>query len=223
MRFSKHRIIIIGQISRIYKVAYEFDGNHFSIVNFRQIKTKTSRKRKFKIVYVKPRSSPIHASKFSQTSFPRKHVAVQSESSKLTKSSQTVFETKSKISQAYVLTSSNKTQTDERCFKTIAVQTDEEIPRLDNKHPLVEEKEADIPHEEVQTICFLNKIGEGLLSQNGLIQNNSTLLSKMADFMALLKEPILKQNDQPQIRNILLYDIYILKKSFKSPLFQNFC
>lgn len=159
----------------------------------------------------------MHISKSSQTLSHRKNVAIQFVGFFLTKSSQTVLDTQSKSIQAISLTSSQGTQTNEQSFKTISIQTDEEIIVVPEKsQPPEEKKKDDVSHEEVQTICFLNKIGEGLLSQNGLIQNNSTLLSKMADFLSLLKDPVHNQNDESQIK-ILLY-VNSLVKSFKNML-----
>lgn len=122
------------------------------------------------------------------------------------KSSQTIPETReSKGIQAYVITSSEGSQTEDKCFKTTSTQTDEENVIVLRKDPSKGEDEDDeVSQQEVQTIGFLNKIGEGLLSQNGLIQNNSTLLSRVADFIFLLKDPILNQNDQSQMRVSLL-------------------
>lgn len=159
------------------------------------------------MIYVSQRSSTVCASNFSQTLLQRRTVSVQSQSIVLGKSSQTVPESReSKKSQAAVITSAEASQTDEKAFKTKSTQTDEDklIVPQNTPPPLEGDGEGKVSQQEVQTICYLNKIGEGLVSQNGLIQNNSTLLTKMADFICLLKDPVLKQDDQPQLMGCTL-------------------
>lgn len=186
---------------------FEFDGKYFSILSFRKVKVKSPKKRRIKVIYVTQTSSTLCVSNFSQTLLQRRNISVQSQSIVFGKSSQTVPESReSKKSQATVITSAEASQTDEKAFKTKSTQTDAEkilVPQA-MAPPLEADGEEKVSQQEVQTICYLNKIGEGLVSQNGLIQNNSTLLTKVADFICLLKDPVLKQNDQPQLMGCTL-------------------
>lgn len=147
------------------------------------------------MVYLNQQSSSTF-SRSCQTVSLSRNICLQYDSSRNNKSSQTELETReSKYIQAYVIATAKSSQTEDTCFKSTATQTNEDN-LIALKTTPSEDEDDEVSTQDVQTIGFLNQIGEGLLSQNGLIQNNSTLLTKIADLMFLLKDPILQQNDQ---------------------------